>query len=140
MLVGNAVAGGGSFRPIAAALADRLRQRPGSVDQSGAGRSDLSLLDEEGLRPFRSALNRLVPVLAGEVATLGPIVDSTVDVDPIVVLGEGVLRLLGLLAADRGCVLLLEDLHWADADTVALVEYLAGGRRVDRGVARGLGP
>src|SRR6185369_6302856 len=35
------------------------------------------------------------------------------------------LRLLRPLGAERGCLLALEDLHWADADTVALVEYLA---------------
>ncbi len=46
-------------------------------------------------------------------------------VDPAVVLGEGLLRLLRLLD-DIGCLLVLEDLHWADGDTLALVEYLAG--------------
>ena len=60
---------------------------------------------------------------------MGSAFEPTPGVDPIVVLGEGVLRLLGLLAVDRGCVLLLEDLHWADADTLALVEYLAAAAR-----------
>lgn len=46
--------------------------------------------------------------------------------DPIVVLGEGVLQLLRRIAGDRGCVVRLEDLHWADADSVALLDYLAG--------------
>jgi hypothetical protein len=31
----------------------------------------------------------------------------------LVVLGEGVLRLLRALAGDRGCLLVLEDLHWS---------------------------
>jgi hypothetical protein len=39
-----------------------------------------------------------------------------------VVLAEGVLRLLRALAGARAVV--LEDLHWADPDTLAVVEYL----------------
>jgi DNA-binding CsgD family transcriptional regulator/tetratricopeptide (TPR) repeat protein len=31
-----------------------------------------------------------------------------------------------VIAAARGCLLRLEDLHWADADSVALLTYLAG--------------
>ena len=46
--------------------------------------------------------------------------------DPTVVLGEGLLRLLRALGGSAGCLLVLEDLHWADADSVALVEYVAG--------------
>ena len=125
VLVGYAVPGGGSFRAIAAALADRLRERPGSVDHGRDGRRDLRL-EDEGLRPFLPALNRLVPAwAAARSAAMGPALEPTPGVDPIVVLGEGVLRLLGLLAIDRGCVLLLEDLHWADADTLALVGIFA---------------
>lgn len=47
----------------------------------------------------------------------------------MVVLGEGLLRLLVAVGGSAGCLLLLEDLHWADADTVALVGYLAGASR-----------
>jgi DNA-binding CsgD family transcriptional regulator/tetratricopeptide (TPR) repeat protein len=39
-------------------------------------------------------------------------------------LGDAVLRLLTGIAGDRGCVLLLEDLHWADPDTAAVLEYV----------------
>jgi DNA-binding CsgD family transcriptional regulator/tetratricopeptide (TPR) repeat protein len=39
-------------------------------------------------------------------------------------LGEAILRLLSRIADSRGCVLVLEDLHWADPDTVAVLEYL----------------
>ena len=46
------------------------------------------------------------------------------------VLGEGLIRLLAALAGDRTCLLVLEDLHWADADTRALLLYL------DRGAGR----
>ena len=45
-------------------------------------------------------------------------------VDSQAVRGEAVLRLLRRLGPD-GLVVALEDLHWADPDTVSLVEYLA---------------
>ena len=35
------------------------------------------------------------------------------------------LRLLRVLNRASGCLLVLEDLHWVDADTLAVVEYLA---------------
>lgn len=41
------------------------------------------------------------------------------------VLGEAVLRLLATLGEGAGCVLVLEDLQWADAETIEVVEYLA---------------
>jgi DNA-binding NarL/FixJ family response regulator len=41
------------------------------------------------------------------------------------VLAEGILQLLRLLAGDGGLVLALEDLHWADPETLTIVEYLA---------------
>ena len=51
----------------------------------------------------------------------------TADVpdDSLVVLGEAVLRLLGVLAGSRGLVVVLEDMHWADLETLAVLEYLA---------------
>ncbi len=71
------------------------------------------------LRPFRAALAGLLP---GWFEAGGDRADT--GVDPLVVLGEGVLRLLRQFAGDRGCVLVLEDLHWADRDTLGLLEYL----------------
>ena len=48
----------------------------------------------------------------------------------MLVLGEGLLRLLIVAgAAAAGCLLVLEDLHWADPDTVAIVGYLADAAR-----------
>ena len=38
-------------------------------------------------------------------------------------LGEGVLRLLTTVAPD-GCLVVLEDLHWADGESLAVIEYL----------------
>ena len=39
--------------------------------------------------------------------------------------GEAVLQLLRRLAGPAGLLLVLEDLHWADPDTLAVVEYLS---------------
>jgi hypothetical protein len=42
------------------------------------------------------------------------------------VAGEGVLALLAAIGGERGCLLVLEDLHWADPDTLDVAAYLAG--------------
>ena len=44
--------------------------------------------------------------------------------ESLVVVGEAVLRLLRALAGDRPSVLVLEDLHWADSETLGVLEYL----------------
>jgi DNA-binding SARP family transcriptional activator/DNA-binding CsgD family transcriptional regulator len=72
--------------------------------------------DDPQLRPYLPALARLVP----EWRVHGP---AGVD-DSLVVLAEAVLRLLISLGRRGGCVLVLEDLHDADADTLAVVDYL----------------
>lgn len=41
-----------------------------------------------------------------------------------VAIAEALLRLLQVAAADRGAMLVIEDAQWADADTLAVVEYL----------------
>ena len=103
VLSGRAVEGAGTFRPLAEALMPPLR----------AGK----LPDSAELGPYRAALGRLLPDWES------PSVPET-SVDPILVLGEGLLRLLTALDPEC-CVLLLEDLHWADAETLALLEYLS---------------
>jgi DNA-binding CsgD family transcriptional regulator len=102
VLTGTAVEDGPAFRPVTQALLPVLREA------SPESRPEL--------RPYRSALGRLLPDWAAEDS------DERMDVDPALVLGEGVLRLL-----DRGSahVLVLEDLQWADPDSMALLEYLA---------------
>ena len=102
--MGRAIEGGGSLRPVAQALMEAVRDR--------------ALLESAALRPFRAALGRVLPGFVAEEP-----IDSIVD--PTVVLGEGVLRLLRSLGGS-GTFLLLEDLHWADPDTVALLDYLGG--------------
>jgi hypothetical protein len=104
VLTGRAVPGPGStgLRAFADALHPAFRaRRPPDADE---------------IRPFVAALARLVPDWRTE-AVAAPS-------DPVIV-GEGVLRLLRLLAGPTACLLVLEDLHWADAETLAVLEYLA---------------
>jgi hypothetical protein len=78
---------------------------------------DAAVPSSDELRPFRPALARLLP---------GWLPDEPVTgVQPVVVLGEGVLRLLRVVAGQDGAVVVLEDLHWADRDTLTLLDYLS---------------
>lgn len=56
------------------------------------------------------------------------------DGAPLVGYAEAVLRLLHVLGRDEGCVLVLEDLHDADADTLAVVDYLTDNLTGQRAV------
>jgi hypothetical protein len=105
VLVGRAVEreSPNGLRPLAEALFSHLRR-------SGPPRAP-------ELAAFRPILGRLIPEwrLSGE---------SPGELS-LVVLGEAVLRVLAAVNEGVGCVLVLEDLQWADADTVEVVEYLA---------------
>jgi DNA-binding CsgD family transcriptional regulator len=105
VLTGRAVAGGApvAFRPLAEAVLGGLRRR-----------DDVDLAD---LRPFLPALGRLVPQWLPR--------ETAPGLDSPVLLGEGLLRLLRALAGVDGCLLVLEDLHWADPETLTVLEYLA---------------
>lgn len=105
VLRGRAVATGATvaYRPWAEAFLSALR--------------DTTFPDRAELAPFRGALGRLVP--AWRAADLSEPGESAVA------LGEGALRLLRTVGNGRGTLAILEDLHWADPDSVALVEYLA---------------
>jgi len=76
------------------------------------------------LEPYRPYLGRIIPEWRSEV--------DVPDEGSDAVLAEGVLRLLRLLGGETGCLLLLEDLHWADAETIAVVEYLADNLSTER--------
>ena len=107
VLTGRAARGAGIYRPFTEALMTPLR----------AG----MIPDSAELRPFRAALGRILP---GWTAGAAP----EPGIDPLLMLGEGVLRLL--LSLDRpGYVLALEDLQDADADTLSLLDYLAAAVR-----------
>jgi DNA-binding SARP family transcriptional activator/DNA-binding CsgD family transcriptional regulator/tetratricopeptide (TPR) repeat protein len=90
------------FRPLTEALLSVLR-REGAPGQPELG-------------PYRPALSMLIPQSRGE--------GERASDNSLVVLAEAVLRLLATLGRPHGCVLVLEDLHDADADTLAVVDYL----------------
>jgi DNA-binding CsgD family transcriptional regulator len=104
VLCGRATESGGAYRPLIEAL---LR-----------GGADV-LAPQTVPAPYRAALGRLLPGWATG-AAYGP----EAGVDPVLVLGEAVVRVLTALVGGP-CLLVLEDLHWVDADTLALLEYLA---------------
>jgi AAA ATPase domain len=66
------------------------------------------------VRMFRPALAQVLPTWSQE---------STEQASAVVV-GEGVRRLLVHTAGDAGCLLVVDDLHWADPETVAVLRYL----------------
>jgi DNA-binding CsgD family transcriptional regulator/tetratricopeptide (TPR) repeat protein len=97
------------FRPFAEALLGATR---------AAGPPDAP-----ELAAYRSVLGVLIPEWSEE----GPPV-----ADWSLLLHEAALRLLRVLAGDVGALVTLEDLHWADAETLALVEYLADNVAAER--------
>ncbi|MGI5131396.1 AAA family ATPase [Pseudonocardia sp. CA-107938] len=81
------------------------------------------------LAAFRTVPVPDAPELVGFHGHLGRIVPAWRDAAGVeespVLLSEAVVRLLALLGRDAGCVLVLEDLHWADPETLDAVDYLA---------------
>lgn len=102
VLRGRATTPSAQFRALSEALFSVLRHR--------------GVPEFPELAPYRYALSRLVPEWRMH-RVLGP------D-DSLVVLAEAVLRLLRSAGRGQGCVLLLDDLHEADVDTLAVVDYL----------------
>ncbi|HEY6745156.1 MAG TPA: AAA family ATPase [Mycobacteriales bacterium] len=106
VLTGRAVPNGEPYRPLVEALSRALRDR--------------GLPDDDALRPYLPVLAAVLP--DAEVA------GGRTDPRGGAVLGEAVLRLLAALAARRstaGTLLVLEDLHWVDPDTLTVLTYLA---------------
>jgi DNA-binding CsgD family transcriptional regulator/tetratricopeptide (TPR) repeat protein len=102
VLRGRATSRSAQFRPLAEAMSALLRRR--------------GVPDTPELAPYLPALSRLVPEWR---AHRVPGAD-----DSVVVLAEAVLRVLRWLGAEHGCLLALDDLHEADADTLSVVDYL----------------
>jgi DNA-binding CsgD family transcriptional regulator len=76
-------------------------------------------------RPLESLPPDLPGVRAGLAVLLPGLVDGpAVDASPVL-LGETILRVADALGARDGALLVLEDLHWACGDTLAVIEYLA---------------
>ncbi|WP_372662037.1 helix-turn-helix transcriptional regulator [Amycolatopsis kentuckyensis] len=90
------------FRPLAEALFSLTR--------------DAEPVDVGELGPYLPALGVLVPDWRS-----GPEADP-----PLLVVAEAVLRLLAVVGRAGGCVLVLDDLHDADAETLFVLEYLVG--------------
>ncbi|RAS66185.1 putative ATPase [Lentzea atacamensis] len=88
------------FRPIAEALLALFRGEPP---------------DDSALGPYKPVLGTLIPEWH----------DHRSTTESVVVLAEAVLRLLASVARKTPCLLVLEDLHDADAETLAVIEYLA---------------
>ena len=90
-----------AYRPLTDALVQLLRDR--------------AVPDDATMEPWLPALSALLPGMAGRAPAGG-------EVSPGI-RGEALIQLLRRLAP-QGLVMVLEDLHWADPDTVALMEYL----------------
>ena len=95
------------FRPLAEALMPLVRS------------GELSTADELG--PYQAVLGRLIPEWEAAPPRSGA---PRPDAGSLIVLAEAVLRLLSMIGRDRGCLLVFEDLHEADVETLAVVEYL----------------
>ncbi|MFH8471686.1 helix-turn-helix transcriptional regulator [Streptomyces sp. NPDC018000] len=90
------------FRPLIEALSSRFRAAGTPTDPE--------------LDPYRPALARLVPEWRQGSSPGYP--------ETVVELAEALLRLLSVLGKEHGCVILLEDLHDSDTETIAVVEYI----------------
>ena len=95
-------AAGTPFRPLVEALSSHFRK--------GGPPGDPELV------PYRAALARVVPEWRADGGSGRP--------DSLIEFAEALLRLLAVLGRGTGCALVLEDLHDADSETVAVVEYL----------------
>jgi predicted ATPase len=106
VLAGRAVPTSASipYRPVTEALLQALRE--------------CAFPDDPGLTPWLPALRAVIPTIGG------PEGDGRGD-HAAPVRGEAVLQLLRRFAGSAGLLLVLEDLHWADPDTLAVVEYLS---------------
>src|SRR6266498_5459386 len=92
------------LRPLGEALLEGLRDRRPP--------------DDPVLAPYLPALGTLVPHWAADPAF------PAVPPAPVV-LAEAMLRVLRWLSPGRGAILVLEDMHWADRETLTVLEYLA---------------
>lgn len=78
-----------------------------------------SVPDDPHLAPYLPALGRLAPQLGSAPEEGG---------SSVMLVGEGLLRLASALDGP-GVLLLIEDLHWADPETLSVLEYVADNVR-----------
>jgi predicted ATPase len=81
-------------------------------------RSSAPFADEPELAGVRPILARVLPGWVSGHDVLAPMAD------PAAVLAEALILLLGAMAPS-GAVMLMDDMHWADEDTVSVLTYLA---------------
>ena len=101
VLKGRAVESGGAYRPLVEAFA----------------RASAPLVHERELA-VRPILARVLPGWVSDHDVLAPMAD------PAAVLAEALILLLRAMSAE-GAALLIDDVHWADDDTVSVLSYLA---------------
>jgi predicted ATPase/DNA-binding CsgD family transcriptional regulator len=101
VLRGRAVESGGAYRPLVDAFA----------------RASAPFADAADLARIRPTLARVLPGWVADEQVLAPMAD------PAAVLAEALIVLLRAMAAN-GTVVILDDLHWADEDTFAVLTYL----------------
>ena len=108
-VTGRAVPSGSAtpYRPLTEALLQVLRDRPLPCDAD--------------FRAWLPALQAILPGL-GTLGEAGRAEDATASP---VARGEGTVQLIRRLVTDAGVLVAIEDLHWADPDTLAVLEYLA---------------
>lgn len=108
VLTGRAVPGASPvpYRPLTEGFLAAFRDAPPPADATLTG--------------FGTHLHRLVPAWGGQA--------PAADESPVL-LGEALVRLLRVGRPARGNLLLLEDLHWADPETLTVVDYLADALR-----------
>lgn len=97
-----------------------VRGRAGAAPLRAVSEAVLAALRHETVDQER--LGGFWPVLWRLVSEVAPASDDVAD--PPLVRAEAVLRLLAQCGASGGCLLVLEDLHDADADTLDVVDYL----------------
>jgi predicted ATPase len=89
------------------------------------------------LGPYGSALAKIAPVTGQRVPDLPPLMDLNPDEERWR-LFDAVVQLLGNIAARAPLLLVLDDLHWADGGTIALVRHVARSLAQTRMVVLGL--
>ncbi len=77
--------------------------------------------------PWQAALRDVLPTRPGVAEPAAALAEI-----PPTMRGEAVLRLMRALAGSTALLIGLEDLHWADPDTLAVVEYLADNLQAER--------
>ncbi len=100
LMWGRATAGAGPFGPVQEAVA--------------AGFRALDAPARRELLPVRAVLAQLAGEWTGE---------ARADLSPLAV-AEALLRFLAVTTRDSGAVVVLEDLHWAERETLTVARYL----------------